>query len=244
MLTLDIEYGSPSQRSATVGRSSSGRPPSYNQTAVFCLYRGPERVHKDMAFRDADGNPVSNSCLRLFLSDFIPDDVLRDLPASLRRRARSAAVTITAQQLCDFLTKATLNQQAEDEDIERFEKRLHESGPPSKKRKSVHWDLGTDADADADAESEAAPSRSSSESNPRSKKRKTDLEYRPSSRSQSSVGASRDPPRRTRSMTRSNEGSQPRRRTRSNTAQSDDASVGRPSRPRTRSAARSEEGAT
>lgn len=256
VLTLNIEYGSPGQRNATVDH--------HDRTAVFCLYRGPKRVHKDTAFRDADGAPVAGVCLRLFLSDFIPDDMLRDLPAALRRKARATAINLPAQLLCSFLTRAELDQKAEDDDIERFEKRLREAGPPSKKRKSVHWDLDAADDHDP---SEAASSRSSSESSPRSKKRRTDLEYRPRSRSSrsASIEAGGEPPRRTRSITRSsNEGSRPPGRARSNTAQSDDDTtrprsrsrrtrliaaqsdedpVGRLSRPRTRSIARSEDGA-
>lgn len=45
------------------------------RTAVFCLYREPDRVHRNVPFRDTSGQPVPGMKLELVLADFIPDTV-------------------------------------------------------------------------------------------------------------------------------------------------------------------------
>lgn len=209
VLTLNIDYSSPHQRASVAGQC--------DRTAVFCLYRGPKRVCKDVAFRGADGVPADGIQLRL--SDFIPDDVLQHLSANLRRKVRATTINIPAQALCNFLAQADVDQKGEDGNVQKFEG-PDETGP-SKKRKSVHWDL----DAAPDDQDAVASSRSSSASSKlRSKRRKTDLQYRPRSRSSQSAGTGAVGRGRTRSITRS-----------------DNEADDRPSRPRTRSVARSEE---
>lgn len=76
VLTFKIPYKDPKERSDS---GSSCR-------AAFCLYRGPERVYDDVAFRDDQGHPTAGVSLRLLLTDFIPDDVLELLSPRRRRQ--------------------------------------------------------------------------------------------------------------------------------------------------------------
>lgn len=126
VLTFDIEYASKKRRQAG----------DADKTAVLCLYRGPRRIHANVPFRDAEGNPVAGSCLGLFLSDFVPDVVLQQLSRGDRRQAEQRAIDISSQQLCHLLSLAEQQQQVDDKPPDPDPKL--ESGP-SKKRNTVQW---------------------------------------------------------------------------------------------------------
>lgn len=135
VLTIDLPYADAEDR-----------------TAAFCLYRGPKRIFKDTAFRNAQGG-VTDASLQLFLSDFIPGKVLRRLDPQIRAQVKQSNIELPARQLCESLEKAEHIQAQVDAEQKRQEAR------PSKKRKAVHW--GSSAEEDED-ESKTHSSDSSS----------------------------------------------------------------------------------
>lgn len=201
VLTIDIKYVSPAQR-----RSN----PKFDRTAVFSLYRGPERIHQDTVFRNASGNLVPAS-LQLFLADFIPDQVLEQLDSVLRKQAEETTLELPSQLLCQYLETAEDQQRVEDavEQGPSSKQGTPTTRPSSRKRKSVHWgavhsrhDSPGSGNHSDEKSSEAEGQRQRSPSASRSKRRRTvDKPYHGSRSASASAGLPER--RRTRSMTRS-----------------------------------------
>lgn len=100
VLTFNLGYSNPTERRAAQGSST-------NQTASFSFYRGPDCIHRDTVFRDADGNPTADGLgLQLCLADLVPDEVLSQLSPRTQDGARNAAIDVTAQLLCQLLAEA------------------------------------------------------------------------------------------------------------------------------------------
>lgn len=176
VLTLDMEYAPPSQRR---------RAQSSNRTAALCLYRGPERVHKDMIVRDAQGQPTAHR-LQLLLSDFVPEDELEQLDRRTLDCMQACAINITAERLCDLLAEAEAAQARKDANEQQRaqdRKRRRDEEPAPKKRLSVNWAKDVVAASDDDIRS-SSPEGDGGSTGP-SKRRRTepDRVYRPRSRS-------------------------------------------------------------
>ncbi|KAF3768444.1 hypothetical protein M406DRAFT_349735 [Cryphonectria parasitica EP155] len=139
VLTIDLPYADAADR-----------------TAAFCLYRGPNRIFKNEAFRDAQGR-TTDCTLPLLLSDFIPNNVLRRLSPQVRAQVKQSNLDLPARLLCEFL-----------EDSERLqaqvdaEKKERDARPP-KKRKAMHvqWDSDVEKAEDEDKTHSSDPSSSS-----------------------------------------------------------------------------------
>lgn len=215
VLTMKIAYSTPDQRQTcgppTLEQASADRP-------TFSLYRGPQRVHHDQAFRTANGTPAEDVSLQLLLSDFLPDAALEGLSEARRTRLHETKINLPAPLLCQFLAKAERAQA--DEDIrkkawqkrrEEWEVRRRQGNLPTMKRKTVAWDLPDPQEHDAD---EATAGTSEEERPSRSKRQRTgtseDSSYRgpsvprrASAVSTRSTSRPRSPDRRrTRSMSR------------------------------------------
>lgn len=137
VLTLDIGYAKPSKRRQS---SASAEHTPIDHTSVLCLYRGPDRIHKDMVFRDAQGRPTSNR-LQLLASDFIPDDEIERLSSQTQHCISDCIIDISAEALCKLLAEAEAAQSRKD-----ARKRKREEEAPSqdvvqapRKRPSVNW---------------------------------------------------------------------------------------------------------
>lgn len=144
VLTVKVQYAYPKKTvsAAEVDRSAS-----------FCLYRGPERIAHNIAFRDARGNVLaSTGHLRLVLAGFIPDKVLQQLSSTLARRAESTTIIIPAETLCQFLTIAEEAQDLADEESgsskstpePETEAAEDGSAPQASRKRKVQWDLDGD----------------------------------------------------------------------------------------------------
>lgn len=194
VLTLDLEYANPEQRKAiTTSRTRSRRRSNANRTAVFCLYRGPERVCKDIIFRNPDGSPSNSSVqLELLLSDFIPDKILKKLAPQTRSRINDCTINLTSNMLCTLLKEAE-DAQALKDAWQQEQKQARQQEQPTRKRKSVNWasDVGTTAASGGSAS--AGSNGSDEEAIGSTKRRKAgadeDSMYR-SSRSASTVVSS------------------------------------------------------
>lgn len=57
------------------------------------------------AFRD-EHSSLTDSGIEVFLSDVLPDDILRQLSVEQRRRVNENACMLSPEQLCGFLTRA------------------------------------------------------------------------------------------------------------------------------------------
>lgn len=130
VLTIDITY--PRER-AKVDRS-----------ATVSLYRGTQRIHRDVLFRDAHGNPVVGHSVQLFLADFVPDVVLRGLEDGIRNRVQETTIDIPAQLLYEILGEAETHQAAYD--TEKKEPRASRAG----KRKAIVLDWTDSESGDED----------------------------------------------------------------------------------------------
>jgi hypothetical protein len=149
VLTIDVTYHDPDLRGGVPGSSSSA---PVDRSARFCLYRGPERIHHDQAFQDAQGRSVAGGDLHLFLSDFIPDATLKGLAPQQRTRVKQHRITISARQLSRLLKKAEQEQEAEDA-RKRMAKRKKPQNPgqPRRTAKRVRWEVDVDACEDGSA---------------------------------------------------------------------------------------------
>lgn len=168
VLTIDIEYkDSPRQktrRAATPKKSRTEEAPDLS--ARFCLYRGPDRVAHDVAFRSRDGATMDGS-LRLLLSDFIPDVVLQQISAEHRQQTSDTIIDIPFRQLCEFLGDAEFEQTLEDGNT-----------PPPGEATQVRWKRDRDDSLPSSAEEDDTLG-SEEDGAPRSKKRRTsDPAYR------------------------------------------------------------------
>lgn len=137
VLTIDVKYCNAEER----GRDSK------DQTARFCLYRGPDRLHHNVEFRDASGNPVEGS-FQILLSDLVPDDVLNQLSRQLQFQAVSTAINVPLSTMYRFLEESERQQTVVD---------TWQEPEASPKRVQFHWELdpssseGNDDDSGEDS---------------------------------------------------------------------------------------------
>lgn len=106
--------------------------------ATFCLYRGPDRIYRDVLFRSADGQSVNGS-LCLLISDLVPDQVIRDLRPQVRARTEDTTITIPFDQLCMWLAEAELEQEVDDRYTTAPE-------PPVANLKRPNWECDSESD--------------------------------------------------------------------------------------------------
>lgn len=201
VVTIDINYNPPDLR-----LSSASCPSTCDQSAKFCLYRGPRQICKDQAFRDKAGNPVEGGDLKLLLSDFIPDSVLGQLRRPLRRQAKTMPIDISASQLCQYLARGEHRQALEDRAKAIRKAQQSRPQPKSKKRKlAVLWELDEESVQKPSFSSSSPPSDSGAATRRGSKRGRTgssdDREYRVSARTSVSLPGSER--RETRAMSRS-----------------------------------------
>lgn len=193
VLTLDIEYAKPSQRRLSRASGSADRT-AVDCTSVLCLYRGPNRIHKDMVFRDAQGRATSNS-LELLLSDFIPDDDIERFSRQTQHCIDDCTIHITAEVLCKLLAEAEAAQSRKDIRRRKREEDTpgQDVGQAPKKRLFVNW--ARDVIEISDKQRSSSPDDGRLES-PKKRRTTPDRVYRSSSR----VSGPSD--RQTRSMSR------------------------------------------
>lgn len=182
VLTFKIEY----LDNASITKGNGQNPSSTSAGgASFCLYRGPERIHKDEKFRDSDGQYVDCSALELRLSDFVPDEVLAQLESIPRAKIEQTTIDLSPAQLHAIVA------QAQDKHRARENAKYHqeqsaaqqEASGSSKKRKTVHWDESSEED-EADGDQDPTQHQSDYTQSIRSKrqrlsKRPDDSAYRP-----------------------------------------------------------------
>lgn len=150
VLTIDITYSDSDVRRGVPGSSTSA---PVDRSARYCLYRGPERVHHNQAFQDAEGRPVADGDLHLYLSDFIPDATLKQLRPQQRARVKQCPITISARRLSRSLREAEEMQAVEDTEVLRGKnKKPRRPGNPRRPAKRVLWDVDVDAREDGNAE--------------------------------------------------------------------------------------------
>lgn len=177
VLTLDVEYDR--HRKSTAAAETKRK-------AVYCLYRGPKRVHKNTPFRNDDGSPAPGT-LRLELADFFPGQVLQDVTKEILDSISNCHIEITHELLCKWLESAEIAQRGQDKDKRTIAGQV-----------SLEWSDTTDDDDDDDVDDNDGSDGSdeggsdeggsdeeeiSLESKKRSKKCKAsaDLQYCPSS---------------------------------------------------------------
>lgn len=124
VLTIDVGYAPAKTRQDV----------QTNRTAVLCLYRGPECIYNNVAFRDARGQPVPGIEIELVLADFVPDAVLAQLDPREQQQAASgeAVIVLTSNLVCKLLGHAERLQQMYD-----AQSALE---PAPKKKRKIHWE--------------------------------------------------------------------------------------------------------
>lgn len=123
--------------------------------------------------------------MQLFLSDFLSDDALGRLSRARRRQAEKTALTLSSQQLCQFLATAEEAQAVEDAaetTTDNDDQNPDVAGPRSSKKRRlpstppVDWDVDTDegrGSHDGDAHDDADDGSDGEQAAPRSKRRRT-----------------------------------------------------------------------
>lgn len=141
VLTINTHYVRPEQRKNADANA--------DRTASYCLYRGPHRIHHNIVFRGQNGQQVDGS-LVLFVSDFVPDEVLDQLPATLRSRTEKT-IELPHAFLFQSLAEADYEQVLEDA------KTPEPVMPPARPAKRVRWETTDEGDgAGADGGGEGA----------------------------------------------------------------------------------------
>lgn len=194
VLTVDLAYTTKAQRRQErkqQSQSGSSMAPRNTKQASFSLYRGPDCIISNRAFRDQAGEPVGGDGLSLHVSDFVPDAVLsngdeHDLDQP------EFTFQVTARELFEILAKAEVIQQDREKSAS-----VPPEQPPKRK---VTWALDDDSSDGNDASQDDDPEVGLGST---SKRRKmSDAAYSSSSRpSNTTLGV------RTRSRTRASAGS-------------------------------------
>ncbi|KUI72998.1 hypothetical protein VM1G_08154 [Cytospora mali] len=103
VLATDSKYASPVRKQK---HRRSNADSTVDSRAVFSFYRISDRVHQETVIRDTHGNSVASSPLQLFIADFIPDQVLKQLNPVLRQRVEEASFYLPSQLLYKYLEQA------------------------------------------------------------------------------------------------------------------------------------------
>lgn len=163
VLTVDVKYSDADQRT----RNSSDR------TARLCLYRGPDRIHHNVEFRDASGSPVEGT-FQILLSDLIPDEVLDQLSPQLQLQATDTSINVPFSTMYRLLQESERQQEVVD---------TWQEPEVSPKRVRFHWEVDPSSSDDGSGDESGEDSGVRQPWPLRSKRQRTGLADDPAYRS-------------------------------------------------------------
>lgn len=188
VLTIDLAYMPKARRRRErTQRQTRAATAGYAKQAAFSLYRGPDCIVSDQLLRDQAGEPVQGEGLLLYMSDLIPDAVLRQ---DQTFEQPDFTFHISAQELFDLLVKSETVQQNREKTAS-----VPPEDPEPRKRK-VTWAIDDSSSDGRDGESQDEHKQDALLASSSKRRRTCDAAYSSGSRPSTRLGV------RTRSSTR------------------------------------------